>query len=89
MRKVNKPNYKKQKIKWRCRRGMRELDLWLNFFVDRHLDILQAAEIEALEELLEQDDGQLELWLLKGQLPYKANLKNICKKIRLNAALST
>jgi antitoxin CptB len=47
------------RLRWRCRRGMLELDLVLNAFLERHLDGLEPAEIEAFKRLLARPDPEL------------------------------
>ena len=47
------------RLRWRCRRGMLELDLVLSAFLERHLDQLDASEIEALKVLLALPDPDL------------------------------
>jgi len=47
------------RIRWRCRRGMLELDLVLNAFLDRHLCNLDAHELETFCGLLECPDPEL------------------------------
>jgi antitoxin CptB len=47
------------RIRWRCRRGMLELDLVLNAFLERHLAILEPHELEAFHALLERPDPEL------------------------------
>ena len=54
------------RVRWHCRRGMLELDLLLNRFVDRHLDSLTPDEMERFKEVLDLQDG--DLWqLLSGR----------------------
>jgi len=54
------------RIRWRCRRGMLELDLVLNRFLDRRLASLTREEREAFKALLELSD--IELWdLVSGR----------------------
>jgi antitoxin CptB len=48
-----------ERIRWRCRRGMLELDLTLQRFMDRHLATLDSQELDALEELLALPDNDL------------------------------
>jgi antitoxin CptB len=45
------------------RRGMREMDLLLGGFVDAQIESLDAAEIAALEALMELPDSELFSWL--------------------------
>ena len=48
-----------ERIRWHCRRGMLELDLVLNAFLERHLEELDASRIETLKRLLELPDPEL------------------------------
>ena len=54
-----KPNRERDRIRWHCRRGMLELDLVLNAFLERHLDGLDEAGIEAFNSLLMRTDPDL------------------------------
>jgi antitoxin CptB len=45
------------------RRGMREMDLLLGRFADRHLDELSRAQLAEYEALLEVADADLYNWL--------------------------
>lgn len=47
------------RIRWRCRRGLLELDLILAGFLERHLEELNPLELELLKELLEWPDNDL------------------------------
>jgi antitoxin CptB len=47
------------RIRWNCRRGLLELDLVLATFLDRHLDRLDAQQIELVRALLERPDNDL------------------------------
>lgn len=53
-------------LRWRCRRGKRELDVLLANFLDRHLAQLTAAQRNAFERLLAMEDEDL-LDLLLGR----------------------
>jgi len=48
-----------ERIRWRCRRGMLELDLILSRFSERHLAGLDAAAVSALDTLLMYPDNEL------------------------------
>jgi antitoxin CptB len=54
------------RIRWNCRRGMLELDLILEGFIERHLDQLDPRQLEILGELLDYPDNDL-LDLLMGR----------------------
>ncbi|HEX2831349.1 MAG TPA: succinate dehydrogenase assembly factor 2 [Burkholderiales bacterium] len=47
------------RIRWHCRRGMLELDLVLNAYVERHLDGLDANELEVFQAVLAYPDPML------------------------------
>ena len=47
------------RIKWKCRRGMRELDLLLREFSANHLNELSSSDIKVLDEILDYDDQTL------------------------------
>lgn len=47
------------RLHWHCRRGMLELDLVLNAFLERHLDSLDAPQVAAFESLLVRPDPEL------------------------------
>ncbi len=49
----------RDRIKWNCRRGLLELDLVLERFVEQHLDQLSASEVESFKELLAYEDTDL------------------------------
>ena len=48
-----------ERIRWRCRRGMLELDLVLTAFLERHLTRLEPRQLHALRILLERSDPEL------------------------------
>jgi antitoxin CptB len=47
------------RVKWRCRRGLLELDLVLKGFLERRYDQLGPEERRLFAELLEQPDNDL------------------------------
>ena len=55
------------KLRWRCRRGMRELDVLLTRFVDEQYDDAPLAFQEAFRELLDSQDPLIYAYFL-GQL---------------------
>jgi antitoxin CptB len=62
------------RIRWRCRRGLLELDLVLARFVDRRLSALTEAQLEAFKSLLQRSDN--DLWdLVAGRQPPPAGLE--------------
>ncbi|WP_324778468.1 FAD assembly factor SdhE [Thiobacillus sedimenti] len=56
------------RIRWRCRRGLLELDCWLGGFWAAHRATLQPHETAALERLLDLPDMEI-LDRLQGRSP--------------------
>lgn len=52
-----------RRLRWRCRRGLLELDLWLRRFADTCLDSLSEEDCTAFERLLQEADADLLAWL--------------------------
>ncbi len=55
------------RIRWQCRRGMLELDLVLNRFLEQDLAGLAPAELETFKELLDEPDPQLLAWVMEQE----------------------
>lgn len=47
------------RIRWRCRRGLLELDLVLTGFLERRFDRLDAEQRQRFDELLDEPDNDL------------------------------
>ena len=67
------------RLKWKCRRGLLELDLVLNDFIERHL---QDKDLPALNDLLELEDN--DLWeIVSGRSDrYEARHGGIVARLR-------
>ncbi len=52
-----------RRLRWRCRRGLLELDLWLQRFAVTGLENLSDEECGVFEALLEEPDADLLAWL--------------------------
>jgi len=48
-----------ERVRWRCRRGLLELDIILQRFVDTHYAKLDETEIRQFETLLDLPDNDL------------------------------
>jgi antitoxin CptB len=57
------------KLKWRCRRGLLENDLFIERFFQRHEASLTEAQAQALETLMELSDNDLLDLLLARKEP--------------------
>lgn len=73
-------------IKWRCRRGMLELDLMLEPFVDYAFDVLSPTMKEKFVVLLSETDQQLQRWLLGNDIPKDPKIHDLVLVIRYYAS---
>ena len=58
-----------RRLRWRCRRGMKELDVLFEVYVDATLASTGREERAVLERLLELPDPELARYLLAGEVP--------------------
>ena len=72
------------RLKWKCRRGLLELDLVLGKFLDRYAPQLDAAQLATLNELLDLPDN--DLWdILQGASDaYESRHRDLVAKLRTN-----
>ena len=49
----------RDRLQWKCRRGLLELDLVLAQFLERQVPAMSAAELAAFDELLDYPDTEL------------------------------
>jgi len=66
---------------WRCRRGMKELDVLLERYAVAALPRASAAERQLLARLLEQPDPQLAGYFLGGEVPPEPELAALVTRI--------
>ncbi len=69
-------------LRWRCRRGMRELDLLLSAWLARRWPEADERERAAFERLLAQPDPCLWDWLVTGIPCPDPELASLCRAIR-------
>ncbi|WP_419421165.1 succinate dehydrogenase assembly factor 2 [Legionella sp. D16C41] len=74
---------RKAKIKWQCRRGMLELDILLNRFIEQSLEKLSASQITAFEHLLTTADPELYCWLMGSEKPANKELLALVELIQM------
>lgn len=64
----------RQKVRYRAwHRGMLEMDMILGPFADAHVVQYDVAQLERLEKLMDEADGDLLKWIL-GQEPAPAHI---------------
>jgi antitoxin CptB len=75
---------KKSKLKWHCRRGMLELDLFFQKFLKNHLDTMTEQEFDAFETFLKNPDPDLYAWLMGYEQPTDQESLKIVATIQSN-----
>ena len=71
-----------RRVRWRCRRGLLELDLILLRFVDERYPALLEAEKSGFQELLSLPDATLIDYIAGRDKPADKVLREIVRKIR-------
>lgn len=72
----------KKQLQWACRRGMLELDLLLQNFLEQDYDHMTPVEQALFIDLLGEADQDLFSWLFADLTP-KKHFEPICEKIKL------
>ncbi len=70
------------KLRWRCRRGMKELDLLTLGYLERHYPTASAEEQQAFAELLEVQDPLLMSYMVGREIPVDATTARVVGVIR-------
>jgi antitoxin CptB len=71
----------KARIRWLCRRGMKELDVLLERYLAQHFDTASPAQRLAFVQLLDREDPELWAWLV-GQAPAPADYADVVERIQ-------
>lgn len=70
------------RLRWRSRRGMRELDQLLGWWLDARFAQAEPSTQRAFIELLEEQDPQLWDWLSGRETPPRGDWRRIVDEIR-------
>lgn len=70
------------RLRWRCRRGMRELDVVMVYYLDHHYDGASAQDQAAFRELIECQDPEILDFLTGRALPQGEALNRVVEVIR-------
>lgn len=73
------------RLAWQCRRGMLELDLLLQDFLDHRYDALPSHEQRAFETLLSYPDQLLLEYAMGRLLPADPVLADVVRRLRTAA----
>ncbi|MCS5556666.1 MAG: succinate dehydrogenase assembly factor 2 [Pseudomonadota bacterium] len=71
----------REKMLWRCRRGIRELDSLLKPFAEDCYDELSPIDKTRLQALLGYQDTQILDWILGREIPDKEGLQSLVDSI--------
>ncbi|SJZ57112.1 succinate dehydrogenase assembly factor 2 [Novilysobacter spongiicola] len=71
-----------RRLRWKCRRGMRELDQLLERYLDRGWRGASEQERGVFLRLLETEDDKLWHWFMGHDTPADADLSTLVQDIR-------
>jgi antitoxin CptB len=72
---------RRSRLRWRCRRGMRELDVLLERWLDEHWCAAGAEDRVSFERLLDCEDDRLWAWMTGRETPSDEALAAIVRRI--------
>ena len=70
-----------KKLRWRCRRGMRELDQLMLRYLDQRFQHAPTAERNVFLHLLDCEDDKLWAWFMGREQPEDTPLNDIIQTI--------
>jgi len=70
-----------KRLRWQCRRGMRELDELLLRYLNEHYPQADEQEKAAFETVLQLADPELNGYLLQRQTPASEPVARVIKRI--------
>ena len=70
------------RLRWRCRRGMRELDVVLMAYLERRYESDPPARQAAFGRLLECQDPDILAYLTRRAEPADADLRDVVDAVR-------
>ena len=74
-------SYQKNKLQWNCRRGLLELDIVLQRFLQGNVS-LKKEEIDSLKDLLDLPDNDLWDIVIGRSDAYQSHLNEIVARLR-------
>jgi len=69
------------RLRWRCRRGLLELDLILDAFLNNRYPRLNDVQKQQFQRLLELPDNTLLAYVQGREIPTDPEVKEIIKKV--------
>lgn len=72
----------RNRLKWQCRRGMRELDVLLSGWLEEQYDTVDDDDKSAFRRLLSLPDPELARYLLAGERAGDPEIARVVEHIR-------
>lgn len=72
----------RSRLLWRCRRGIREMDIVLQTFLNQSYDTLSDTDKKSFAQLLDEADLDILDWIMRKGEPENDGIKNIITLIR-------
>lgn len=70
------------RLRWQCRRGMRELDVLMTRWLERDWPVASTAQRRAFQQLLALQDPELAEYLLRDASPLDPIQADVVLRIR-------
>lgn len=74
------------RLRWQCRRGMLELDLLLDRFLNQGYDLLSDQQKVLFVRMLDTEDQLLLDWLMGYVVPSDGQVREIVDRVRATPA---
>lgn len=75
------------RLLWRCRRGIREMDIVFTDFIEHCYDSLNETEKQSLEQLLDEPDLDILNWVMGKSEPESDSFKHLISLIKQRRSL--
>jgi antitoxin CptB len=74
-------DFERRKLEWRCRRGMKELDILLLRYLRQRLSEPHGADRALFAEFLELPDPVIARYLIAGDIPEDERYASLCRAL--------
>ena len=81
-RNFDSSNAELARLKWRCRRGMRELDVLLERFLERQYSVASSEIQLAFARLLTLPDPEIFALIMGRQITENPELRDVIQRLR-------
>ncbi len=72
----------RSRLRWRCRRGVKEMDLLLQGFIERHYDRLSDNQKLSFDDMLDEADLDILAWIMDKGRPRRDDFNAIIALLR-------